>query len=1134
MTVSISGYSVVSRLGEGGMGSVFKAVHDMTGREVAIKVLRPDLAKDEHFRRRFLREARASAALNHPNITKVYDAGEQSGIYYIVMEYIEGETVSNIIRATRPFNPEYALIVTREAATGLAHAHDKGIIHRDIKPDNIMLNLERVTKITDMGLAKKMEADDEGTDITLTGTVLGTPKYMSPEQVLHPDSIDHRSDIYSLGATLFYLLTGKPPFDGETSGEVIVRVCKETPSIPKDLPRPVAKLLRALLAKERKKRPRSAGALVEMIDETLEELQRPEPEHRPGTREPVRMPPSGSNRGLLLALAGIAATAVIVIALALAFGRSKKPDTTEPPGGGAAIKPSDTPADAEKTRLSVLGTLYEDILKYANKNPDDYAGIVGKYESLLPKASADVALSSKIKTDIASWKRRWEDAARRDWDEATESAKRLLEAGDYQSGARLWESFIAKYKNLGDYGERAENLAVHFSEIGRAMTAIADTVKATDRDFNAENIGEAQETLKALNEFAEKYKTLAPVVEKVEAASAKLRQKIAGLQKQDSLEDFFGAVIPPLRRYDVAGAFDACKAAYENPRQESLKPFIEQEIKDIGKLAEALQALKENMEQAVLQKKTISLKFLDGTTATGPVSAEGKTLIITSDKSYAVKIQVLHPNSIVEHADLLNKVPASTATILLLYAHSSLHEEAGRLFQAAKVVFTDEQIRYYERKLAYLKKNYPFPEQRAPEAAERQIPQEAQLWAEITYDLKSVHRTGESSESLLNAVKLAPGDSRLAYKAINTVTWLHDYKQALELAKNALVSHQDDADLIRSEALALHFTKKYRNALRCVDKAIEKDEKSDLSYLVKAGVLNMLKKSREARETALKVWRLEDPNFSPVHMSDKEFAEQLAQARDSIRTAEYEKAALLGLRLVAARPEDAEPYCLLGLISVHMNEYTDAQELFVAAVLLDPKNARAYINLAYAYLRQGEPDLVIATLDAAKKLRPSKDDKDAIEQYVESAGQAIQQREELSKKSYDEGKALYSSGRFAEALPKFKAAVKLKDSSPYWWQGHCCYKLRRLPEALRAFDKAILLKPTVHDNHYGKALVLRGLNRHEDAIESFKKCSELYRKANGKDHYESWVGIADCCRRLGKTEEAAEAQRKARALGPNK
>jgi tetratricopeptide (TPR) repeat protein len=265
-------------------------------------------------------------------------------------------------------------------------------------------------------------------------------------------------------------------------------------------------------------------------------------------------------------------------------------------------------------------------------------------------------------------------------------------------------------------------------------------------------------------------------------------------------------------------------------------------------------------------------------------------------------------------------------------------------------------------------------------------------------------------------------------------------------------------------------------------------------------------------------------------MSDKEFEDQLAQVKQSLKAAEYDKAALVGLRLVAARPEDAEPYNLLGLMYVYAGEYEMAQELFTAAVLLDPKSARAYVNLGYTYLSQGDPDLALAALDAAKKLRPSKDVKSALEQYVESAKQAIQHREETTKKSYDEGKALFGSSRFNEAVAKFKAAVRLKDSSAYWWLGHCHRRLGKLHEALRAFDKAVLLRPTVHDNCYGKGLALRDLRQYEDAIEAFKKSSELHKKKHGKDHYESWVGIADCYRRLGKTSEAAEAQRKAQGL----
>ncbi len=268
---SVGDYRLHQELGRGGMGRVFKGVHRLMGRVVAIKVLHPSINRQNAAQRRFEREVRAVASLSHPNIVAAFDAREDNGILYLVSEFVDGTDLARAVRRKGPLNPRTAVNYVLQAAQGLKYAHDQGLVHRDIKPGNLLVDRKGVVKILDLGLARWRMTDDStepGASLTRTDHIIGTVTYMSPEQARAPQSVDGRSDIYSLGCTLYFLLTGRPPFSG--TGPVDTLLAHANDPVPvlfstsrdKPVPQELQQLVSQMLAKNPNDRPADMRALI--------------------------------------------------------------------------------------------------------------------------------------------------------------------------------------------------------------------------------------------------------------------------------------------------------------------------------------------------------------------------------------------------------------------------------------------------------------------------------------------------------------------------------------------------------------------------------------------------------------------------------------------------------------------------------------------------------------------------------------------------------------------------------------------------------------------------------------------------------------------------------------------------------
>jgi len=285
-------FELVELIGKGGMSSVYKAQDRLLDRMVAIKILHPHFTEDEEYVERFRREARSVAQLSHPNIVTVIDRGEDAGRQYIVFEYVEGENLKELLERTGPMPVRDALVMALQMTRALSFAHGRGLIHRDVKPQNVLLNADGQAKMTDFGIARSIDVQG----VTITGTILGTSEYIAPEQA-RGEQVDAQTDVYSMGVVLYELLTGGVPFEGDNFVTVALRHVNEpVPSVldrRPEVPARVATAVERSMAKFPAERFQSMDELSGELEICLAEL---EPVSDEATMIVRRPPPAGPQR----------------------------------------------------------------------------------------------------------------------------------------------------------------------------------------------------------------------------------------------------------------------------------------------------------------------------------------------------------------------------------------------------------------------------------------------------------------------------------------------------------------------------------------------------------------------------------------------------------------------------------------------------------------------------------------------------------------------------------------------------------------------------------------------------------------------------------------------------------------------
>ncbi len=455
----VGGFELLEMVGQGSMGAVFRGRQTALDRIVAIKVLPKKFSQDKTYVKKFLAEARTVAKLNHQNIIQGIDVGVDGEYMFFAMEYVDGPTVRQVIRDRGKISEDKALSITLHVAHALNHAEKNSLVHRDVKPDNIMMTSDGIAKLCDLGLARQTEALEGG-------SAAGTPFYISPEQAQGSADLDIRTDIYSLGATLFHMLTGRPPYLGETPQAVMEAHIRSAVPDPKKLepgisPK-VADLVKRMMAKSPDKRPATAADLIKEIQALRApaeepEAQKPQRSSRTSLRTPVRGR-SGGAGGIVVAVAAVAGLLAVVYMM------------SSPDSGNPADKHKSGDDFAISARDQQAADMLREALKLIDGHADDHAANVKILERVIAETAGTPSQRS-ARNRLGREKRGLVKAERVLFETTDASARQLAREGKFKDAMAALMALPEKIRT----GRREETIQETFAHIeSRAARAVEE------------------------------------------------------------------------------------------------------------------------------------------------------------------------------------------------------------------------------------------------------------------------------------------------------------------------------------------------------------------------------------------------------------------------------------------------------------------------------------------------------------------------------------------------------------------------------------------------------------------------------------------------------------------------------------
>ncbi len=613
----IPGYEFLKKLGEGGMGMVYMARQKSLDRHVAVKLLPSRLSKDKTFIERFMREARMAAKLDHAYIVRGMDAGEHEGHYYFVMEYVKGKSLQDMVGRGKAIDEKQALKVAHQITQALEFAHSKGIVHRDIKPSNILLTGDGTAKLCDMGLARQTE---EETQMTMTGQMVGTPHYASPEQARGDRDLDTRTDIYSLGATLYRLVTGKVPFEGTSAAVVLTKHLTEQIPWPRELNPGVSDrcshLIEKMMAREAGDRYQTPSELLKDIERVLKGKPPACDPLEPGKSSVASKHPSRARAarerepekksmspGLLWGL--VAGGVVLAVIIAVMAGGKKKPPPI-PPG-----PPVNVVAPKPEEKLPEKGSaqqMHEYVADWAKKHPEEYDRAIDKFE-LLAKRVEGTVWAMKAQDAARNLKAARDKAAKTAFAKLQEGAARHANAAHYDDAIAVYAALPAKFGEVMKPWAEAETAALRKkaeSLIGAALRAAGAHGRNGDPVKGLAELDKLASVRYAA--MAGKIAALRTRLEEQEAERVLQQKKEAGLAARKKVE----TVLAECDRKLLAGDYDGARTVLRRAERDEMLKAAAATLKQLGSilaeidgLREAQKKAREKLEQLIGRKMTV-------------------------------------------------------------------------------------------------------------------------------------------------------------------------------------------------------------------------------------------------------------------------------------------------------------------------------------------------------------------------------------------------------------------------------------------------------------------------------------------------------------------------------------------------
>lgn len=689
----IGRYRVLEKVGQGAMGAVFKARDENTNRIVALKILPPRYSKSRTFVTRFMREARAAGKLNHPNIVQGLDAGESDGLFYFAMEYVDGDTVRVLLREKGVLEEKEALAIVAQVCKALEHAAEHNMVHRDVKPENILLTSTGQAKLADLGLAREVSSD---ASLTQAGEALGTPFYISPEQAQGLVDIDPRSDIYSLGATLFHLVTGKVPFDGVTPAVIMTKHINDPLPDPKlvnpKLSDGVCTIIRKAMMKKREDRYQTPADMLEDVEKVL----RGEPIEPPvvgpaGTRtrlaSRLREERAARNRRLMIYFSffGLGACVVGLYYLGV-FGQGGSP----PPPPTTSVTTSMVQATTTvEDKSKIAEGLFKEADEYAKKFPEDLPTIRKMYRAAAEKGGPEWVGKAAIK--IKEAEESFNGLAKAEYEKAKKAKDEALAKGNYREAIAALEAFarLEKFKETS-YSGLAETAKEELqseakSTYEKRMAEAKELVKTGELKKAREVL--AQVTMMGYEEYAREANAMAEKIEEEEkGALAKAERNELTKLRENFLRQMASSSFD-----DISQELDkAASRKWNDPAHLEEVQRMQSDVKVLRQIVETskgkLKELAESQEKTILKGLEGQVESFDGKNIAFKVAMTGttKTYALTELKPQDIFLLAGIPERTEKGPDAVLKRAMYLLLVARDYQAAKKELESGSLGERAK------------------------------------------------------------------------------------------------------------------------------------------------------------------------------------------------------------------------------------------------------------------------------------------------------------------------------------------------------------------------------------------------------------------------------------------------------------------